>query len=122
MRPDTVHALAQWVRHTRGVLTTTEKWLARTPPAAVAGELAAVLAVVRGRVDLDDGRRVMPHEWDGVEDPVLRRVEQWLAETPASARELTDGIDLARRLLTDVLTTLTHDRPVALARPPGLHS
>jgi hypothetical protein len=48
MTPDTVHAIAQWIRHSRGLLTTLEKWLARTPPEAQAQELAEMIAVARG--------------------------------------------------------------------------
>jgi len=47
MRPDTIHAAAQLVRHTRGLLTTIEKWIAKTPPEALPGEIAAVVALVR---------------------------------------------------------------------------
>jgi hypothetical protein len=31
MTPDTVHLLAQWLRHTRGMLTAFEKWLESQP-------------------------------------------------------------------------------------------
>ena len=48
MRHDTVHAAAQMVRHTRGLLTTIEKWVARTPPEVLAAEATEVLALVRG--------------------------------------------------------------------------
>jgi hypothetical protein len=48
MRPATVHALAQAIRHGRGLLATLEKWLAATPPEQVAGELAIALAAARG--------------------------------------------------------------------------
>ena len=48
MRPATVHAGAQVVRHTRGVLTTLEKWLAATPPEAVHEEAGALLWILRG--------------------------------------------------------------------------
>ena len=48
MRPHTVHAVAQLVRHTRGLLTTIEKWVAATPPEALAAEIGEVLWLVRG--------------------------------------------------------------------------
>jgi len=47
MRPQTVHALAQLVRHTRGCVTTLEKWVAATPPEAFATEAAEAIALVR---------------------------------------------------------------------------
>jgi len=43
-----VHALAQLVRHSRGLVTTVEKWVANTPPEALPGEVAEVLWVMRG--------------------------------------------------------------------------
>jgi hypothetical protein len=43
-----VHALAQAIRHTRGLLATGAQWLEATPPEAVAGELAAAIAAARG--------------------------------------------------------------------------
>ena len=47
MRPATVHAFAQLIRHTRGLLTTIEKWVGATPPDALAGEILAVVEGVR---------------------------------------------------------------------------
>ena len=47
MRPHTVHAGAQLVRHTRGLLTTIEKWAANTPPADLHWELTELLRVMR---------------------------------------------------------------------------
>jgi len=43
-----VHAVAQLVRHSRGLVTTLEKWVAATPPEALPGEVADVLWLVRG--------------------------------------------------------------------------
>jgi hypothetical protein len=48
MRPATVHALAQLLRHTRGCVTTIEKWVGATPPAVLAEECAEVIFLVRG--------------------------------------------------------------------------
>jgi hypothetical protein len=48
MRPATVHAVAQLVRHSRGLLTTLEKWVAATPPEALREEIDDVLWVARG--------------------------------------------------------------------------
>jgi hypothetical protein len=48
MRPATVHALAQLIRHLRGCVTTVEKWIAQTPPEAMQNETAAVIFLVRG--------------------------------------------------------------------------
>jgi len=47
MRPQTVHFLAQLVRHSRGLVTTTEKWVAQTPPEAFAEEATAVVVQLR---------------------------------------------------------------------------
>jgi hypothetical protein len=47
MRPDTVHAVAQFIRHTRGYLNAIEKWIAHTPPERVAEESAQVLQLAR---------------------------------------------------------------------------
>jgi len=48
MRPATVHALAQFLRHSRGCITTVEKWVATTPPEVLAEECAEVIFLVRG--------------------------------------------------------------------------
>lgn len=45
--PTTVYALAQWIRHTRGCLTTAEKWVAQTPPDQVAAEALEVIGLAR---------------------------------------------------------------------------
>jgi len=47
MRPATVHALAQAIRHTRGLLATLEKWIAATPPELLARELATAIGELR---------------------------------------------------------------------------
>ena len=54
MRPATVHALAQGIRHTHGLLATLEKWIAATPAEdwppcdpKVAAELVGLLAALR---------------------------------------------------------------------------
>jgi hypothetical protein len=51
VRPHTVHALAQFIRHTRGLLTTVEKWIANTPPEALHEEIGQVLFVARGTLN-----------------------------------------------------------------------
>lgn len=48
MRPATIHAAAQLVRHTRGFLTVMEKWVAATPPELLHEEIAQVIWLVRG--------------------------------------------------------------------------
>jgi hypothetical protein len=48
MRPATVHCVAQLVRHSRGLVTTLEKWVAATPPEVIHEEAAEVIWLVRG--------------------------------------------------------------------------
>ena len=48
MRPATVHCVAQLVRHSRGLLTTIEKWVAATPPDQLHEEAAQLLGLMRG--------------------------------------------------------------------------
>jgi len=48
MRPATLHALAQLLRHTRGCVTTIEKWVAQTPPERLGEECGEVIFLVRG--------------------------------------------------------------------------
>jgi hypothetical protein len=45
--PSTVYAVAQWIRHTRGALTSAEKWIDATPPAQLAAEGREVIALGR---------------------------------------------------------------------------
>jgi len=47
MRPQTVHFVLQAVRHTRGLVTTIEKWVAQTPADVFASECEEVIRVVR---------------------------------------------------------------------------
>ena len=52
MNPDTIHLLAQVIRHNRGICTAFEKWI-RSQPASEAGEeLLQVMAVQRGLLTL----------------------------------------------------------------------
>lgn len=49
-RPATDHALAQLIRHTRGCVTTIEKWIASTPSDQLVVESAEVIRLLRGRL------------------------------------------------------------------------
>jgi hypothetical protein len=51
LRPDTVHALAQFIRHARAGLTTAEKFLAHTTPETLHEELGHVIFVARGALN-----------------------------------------------------------------------
>jgi hypothetical protein len=51
VRPHTVHALAQFIRHTRGLLTTVEKFAANTPPEALHAEIGEVIFSLRGALN-----------------------------------------------------------------------
>ena len=59
MRPQTVHCVAQLVRHSRGCITTLEKWVATTPPDVFAAECAEVIFLIRG--GLTDLERIVQH-------------------------------------------------------------
>lgn len=48
MTPDTIHFVAQMIRHSRAMATSTEKWVRSQPPAPFCREMLQVLAVVRG--------------------------------------------------------------------------
>ena len=48
MRPATVHFIAQLIRHTRGSVTSFEKWIAQTPPEYVVQESVEAIHRVRG--------------------------------------------------------------------------
>jgi hypothetical protein len=52
MRPATVHAVAQLVRHSRGLLTTVEKWIAATPPEALPEEAEQLVWIARGALTM----------------------------------------------------------------------
>jgi len=47
MRPHTVYALGQLIRHTRGCVTTIEKWVENTPPEAFGEECDEVIWTLR---------------------------------------------------------------------------
>lgn len=47
MNPDTVHLLAQLIRHNRGIVTAFEKWIHSQPDSVAGDELLQVLAVQR---------------------------------------------------------------------------
>jgi hypothetical protein len=55
--PSTVYAVAQWIRHTRGCLTTAEKWVAETPPDQLADECREVIRL--GRLVLSELETVL---------------------------------------------------------------
>lgn len=48
MTPDTVHLLAQFIRHERGLATALETWLRRQPASATCDELREVIGAFRG--------------------------------------------------------------------------
>jgi hypothetical protein len=47
MTPDSVHLLAQLIRHSRGALTAIEKWVGKQPPGPTNLELIAVTTFCR---------------------------------------------------------------------------
>ena len=47
MLPSTIHGEAQLIRHTRGWLTSLEKWVAQTPPDQLAAEITDAIAEAR---------------------------------------------------------------------------
>lgn len=51
MTPDTIHLLAQMIRHHRALVTSFEKWVRTQPRSETCRELVQVLAVVRGVLD-----------------------------------------------------------------------
>jgi hypothetical protein len=46
--PDTVHFVAQMVRHNRAMATSFEKWVRKQPPSPACREMLQILAVYRG--------------------------------------------------------------------------
>jgi hypothetical protein len=48
MTPDTIHFVAQMVRHNRAMATSFEKWVRKQPPSPACREMLQVLAVYRG--------------------------------------------------------------------------
>ena len=48
MTPDTIHFVAQMVRHNRAMATSFEKWVRKQPMSPACREMVQVLAVYRG--------------------------------------------------------------------------
>lgn len=48
MTPDTVHLLAQFIRHERGLATALETWLRKQPESTTTRELREVIGAFRG--------------------------------------------------------------------------
>ena len=48
MTPDTIHLIAQLIRHDRARATSIEKWVKAQPPSPACRELLQLLAVYRG--------------------------------------------------------------------------
>ncbi len=51
MTPDTVHLLAQVIRHQRALATSFEKWVRTQPRSETCRELVQMIAAVRGVLD-----------------------------------------------------------------------
>ena len=51
MTPDTIHLLAQVIRHNRAMVTSFEKWVRTQPRSETCRELVQVIAVARGVLD-----------------------------------------------------------------------
>jgi hypothetical protein len=49
--PDTIHLLAQFIRHHRALVTTVENWTKKQPPSETRRELMLIIAVARGVLD-----------------------------------------------------------------------
>jgi len=47
MTADTVHLIAQLIRHQRGMMTALEKWISKQPPSQTHVELVAVTTLMR---------------------------------------------------------------------------
>lgn len=51
MTPDTIHLLAQLIRHHRALVTSFEKWVRTQPRSETCRELVQMIAVARGVLD-----------------------------------------------------------------------
>lgn len=49
--PDTVHLIAQLIRHQRGMMTAIEKWIAKQEPCRTNLELSCVTGIMREVLD-----------------------------------------------------------------------
>lgn len=67
MTPDTIHFVAQMVRHNRAMATSFEKWVRKQPPSQACREMIQVLAVYRG-VMTDVENTISKFEVEIVED------------------------------------------------------
>lgn len=51
MSPDTVHLIAQLIRHQRGMMTAIDKWITKQEPCRTNLELSAVTGIMRDVLD-----------------------------------------------------------------------
>lgn len=51
MTPDTVHLIAQLIRHQRGMMTAIEKWVAKQEPCRTNLEVSCVTGLMRDVLD-----------------------------------------------------------------------
>lgn len=51
MTPDTVHLIAQLIRHQRGMMTAIEKWISKQEPCRTNLELSCVTGLLREVLD-----------------------------------------------------------------------
>ena len=68
MTPDTVHFVAQMIRHNRAMATSFEKWVRKQPASPACREMLQVLAVYRG-VLMTVEEQVSKFETDRVDEP-----------------------------------------------------
>lgn len=68
MSPDTIHFVAQMVRHNRAMATSFEKWVRKQPPSPACREMIQVLAVYRG-VMTNVEAQIAKFEVDVIEEP-----------------------------------------------------
>ena len=67
--PDSVHLLAQLIRHRRALLTVWEKWALKQAPCSMQREFLKIIAVERGELS-DEEKRLAAID---VEIPVVTR-------------------------------------------------
>jgi len=68
LTPDTVHFVAQMIRHNRAMATSFEKWVRKQPASPACREMLQVLAVYRG-VLMTVEEQVSKFETDRVDEP-----------------------------------------------------
>jgi hypothetical protein len=105
VRPATVHAAAQLVRHTRGILTAIEKWAAATPPEMLHDEADEVIELLHGALT----EVIELHEGGGLTNVI---------EQPLHA-EIARVTGIVRSGLTTLNTRLGTPQPKAAPIPPG---